>query len=338
MTRLHGGKQEGVDLITIDNGKLRVRVCPTRGMGIIDAQMGDIRLGWDSPVNEIVNPAHVNQLHRGRTGWLEGFNELLVRCGLEFLGPPCMDTHHIAVGEPPANNITLHGKIANIPASEVEIEVQTKAPYAITLRGIVHERAMYGPKLQLTAELTIVPGQASFTVNDTITNLGGQTQEMCLLYHINQGPPILEDGARFVAPVTDAAPRDEGYPEKDIKNFDLYTKPVPASTEQVFFMDLEPDRTGRVNVLLHNKKKTRALSVAWQKKQLPNFALWKALHDERDGYVTGLEPCVTYPMPRPTERQEGNVVQLKPGSAYKTELAFELLDDKQAISKAVARI
>lgn len=338
MQRLRGGKQDGVDLITIDNGLMQIRLCPTRGMGIIDARLGELRLGWDSPVKEIVHPAYVNQLHRGRTGWLEGFNEFLVRCGLEFLGPPCMDSDHLAVGEPPAGNITLHGKIANTPASEVEIEVQTAAPYAITVRGIVHERAMYGPKLALTAELTIVPGEATFTVSDTIRNMGGQTQEMCLLYHINQGRPILDEGARLVAPVVDAAPRDEGYTPKDIKYFDRYGKPTPASPEKVFFLELEPDKRGQVSVLLHNKAKNKALGVSWLKKQLPNFTLWKALHDERDGYVTGLEPCVTFPLPRPVEREDGRIVELKPNAAYKTELEFELFDDKQSITKATARI
>lgn len=338
MQRLHGGKQEGVDLITIDNGRLRLRVCPTRGMGIIDAEMGPLRLGWDSPVNEIVHPVFVNLLQRGRTAWLEGFNEFLVRCGLEFMGPPCMDTEHLAVGEPPANNITLHGKIANTPASEVEIEAQTSAPYAVTIRGVVHERAMYGPKLELVAELTIVPGESTFTLTDTIRNRGGQPTELCLLYHINQGAPILEDGARLVAPVSEHAPRDEGYPDKDIKQFDRYGKPTPASTEQAYFLELEPDKRGQVSLLLHNKRKTLGLGVSWRKKQLPNFTLWKAQHDERDGYVTGLEPCITYPLPRPAEREEGRVVQLKPGGSYKTELEFELFDDKADLTKAAARI
>jgi len=30
---LHGGKQEGVEVIDVDNGKLRFQVIPTRGMG-----------------------------------------------------------------------------------------------------------------------------------------------------------------------------------------------------------------------------------------------------------------------------------------------------------------
>jgi len=338
MQRLHGGKQQGVDLITIDNGEMILRVCPTRGMGIINAEMGELRLGWGSPVQEIVHPAFIDQQRRGRTGWLEGFNEFLVRCGLEFMGPPCKDFEHLAVGEPPATDTTLHGKVANIPASEVEIEVQTTAPYAITLRGVVHERSMYGPKLGLTAELTIVPGEATFTLTDTIRNHGGQTAEMSLLYHINQGRPILESGARLIGAFADAVPRDEGYTDKQIKQFDRYGNPEPGSPEQAYFIDLEPDRSGRVDVLLHNKKKNLGLGIGWKKKQLPLFTLWKALHDERDGYVTGLEPCVTYPMPRPTEREEGHLAQIKPGGSYKVELDFELFDDKQTLTKAAARI
>src|SRR5260370_913169 len=46
---LHGGKQEGVELIAIDNGKIVITLIPTRGMGILDVRSGDLRLGWDSP-------------------------------------------------------------------------------------------------------------------------------------------------------------------------------------------------------------------------------------------------------------------------------------------------
>src|SRR5689334_17440623 len=45
---LHGGKQEGVQLITLDNGKMQIVIIPTRGMGILSVTMGDVRLGWKS--------------------------------------------------------------------------------------------------------------------------------------------------------------------------------------------------------------------------------------------------------------------------------------------------
>ena len=85
---LKGGRSEGCQLITMDNGSLTIRVIPTRGMGILDVQKGDVRLGWDSPVPEIVHPSYIDLESRGGLGWLEGFNEWMVRCGLEFAGHP----------------------------------------------------------------------------------------------------------------------------------------------------------------------------------------------------------------------------------------------------------
>lgn len=83
---LHGGEQEGVEVIDVNNGKLQFTVVPTRGMSIQQVLMGDLRLGWDSPVKGIVHPKYVNLNSRQGLGWLEGFNEWVVRCGLEFFG------------------------------------------------------------------------------------------------------------------------------------------------------------------------------------------------------------------------------------------------------------
>lgn len=324
MVRLHGGRQEGVDLVVIDNGRLTIRLCPTRGMGVIDVVSGDLRLGWDSPVKEIVHPAFMELGRRRGFGWLEGFNEFVVRCGLEQLGPPGEDSHHGAVGEPPVGDLTLHGKIANIPASEVEVEVLHEPPYTLTVRGVVNEFAMFGPKLELHTELSIQPGSTRFEITDTITNRGGQTQEMALLYHINQGRPLLEDGARLVADVAHAQPRDPGYSEQAIAQYKHFGPPAPGTPEQVFYLDLSPDEAGRCAVGLYNAAKDRGLTVSWPKQQLPEFALWKALMDERDAYVTGLEPCVTLPNPRPVEREAGRLVSLEPEGSYEASLRFEL--------------
>ena len=80
---LHGGRQEGVDVIVVNNGKLTFTVIPTRGMSVLKVALGDVTLGWNSPVKEVVHPQFINLQNRGGLGWLEGFNEWIVRCGLE---------------------------------------------------------------------------------------------------------------------------------------------------------------------------------------------------------------------------------------------------------------
>src|SRR5262249_53923542 len=96
---LHGGNQECADVVIVSNGKLSFTVVPTRGMNVLSVTSGDVRLGWDSPVKEVVHPRHINLQSRGGLGFLEGFNEWLARCGLESNGHPGTDKFINNVGD-----------------------------------------------------------------------------------------------------------------------------------------------------------------------------------------------------------------------------------------------
>jgi len=180
---LRGGKQEGVDMITIDNGAMQIVVLPTRGMSIYEIKKGAIRLGWDSPVEEIVHPNLIDLESRGGLGWLEGFNEWMVRCGLEFAGHP---------GKDGKADTTLHGKIQNIPAKKVEVFWDGDR---VGVRGVVLEKFFHGPKLELVAEVSTASGSSDLRISDTIKNHGAHDQEFQLIYHGNYGSSILEEGA-----------------------------------------------------------------------------------------------------------------------------------------------
>src|SRR5262249_8770315 len=47
MRTLHGGQQEGVQVIEVDNGAVRFTIVPTRGFEVWRADVGGLRLGWD---------------------------------------------------------------------------------------------------------------------------------------------------------------------------------------------------------------------------------------------------------------------------------------------------
>ncbi|MBI1375754.1 MAG: DUF4432 family protein [Phycisphaera sp.] len=330
--RLHGGRQEGVDLIVVDNGRMKLRIVATRGMNILDAECGDVRLGWDSPVTEVVHPNWIEPDARGGIGWLEGFNEYVARCGLEWFGAPCEDTHHHAPGEAPANNLTLHGKISNLPASEVEVLVQQEAPYRITIRGLVREESLFGPKFALGTEISTVPGESSFRVSDTITNRGSGEEEFCLLYHVNHGTPLLEDGARIVAAATRVTPMTERATEGGVENYAKIGPPTVGYSEQNYMLDLCTDDEGWTRVMLQNAKADRGVSLSWRKAALPCFTIWKNTQPESDGYVTGLEPGTNYPYPRPSERKAGRVMKLASGASHETSIEIAIQPDADAVS------
>ncbi|MBP1768594.1 MAG: hypothetical protein H6P98_2709 [Candidatus Aminicenantes bacterium] len=335
--RLHGGKQEGVDVIAVDNGKLALTVIPTRGLGILEVKMGEIRLGWDSPVKEVVNPAFINLQGRGGLGWLEGFNEWLVRCGLESNGAAGVDEFVTNTGDRGTMALTLHGRIANTPAQEVEFSVDSEPPHRLRLRGRVDERCVFGPKLELQTELSTEPGSPALRVTDTVTNRGDLTQEFEMLYHINFGRPLLEAGAELLAPISQVRPFN-GRAASGIADYSRFGAPQKGFVEQVYGMQLIGAADGRTAVMLRNRGKDKAVLLEYSRAEMPCFTLWKNTGSVNEGYVAGLEPGTNFPHHRGFERAFGRVPQLAPGGSWKGSLVVTVLDSMSAVQEAAGKI
>lgn len=225
------GPSSGVELIELCNGPMTVSILPTRGMGIWKARLGEIELGWNSPVRRPMHPQFVDLQSRNGLGWLDGFNELLCRCGLAFNGPP---GHDEAVGSPVESHVTLHGKIANLPALSVEAFADGEGEGAIGISGIVEECTLFGPQLRLHSMISMQPGSHAFVIQDVVTNIGAAPTELELLYHTNFGRPFLEAGATFHAPTRTVVPRDARAAE-DVDRYADLLGPTAGYTEQVYF-------------------------------------------------------------------------------------------------------
>jgi Domain of unknown function (DUF4432) len=327
---LSGGRQEGVEVIDVDNGALKFTVVPTRGFNVWTAGVGELRLGWDSPVKEIVHPQFVSLAERGGLGWLNGFGEWISRCGLESMGAPCKDGNLI---------LTLHGRINYIPASYVEVRFESNPVPRIFLRGTVDETLMFGPQLRLTSEISTEIGKHSLTLDDTVTNLADAPQEMESLYHVNFGPPLLGAGARFIAPVRKVAPRDPRAAEGDMVGWDSYTGPhQPGYTEQVHLVELFADDSGFTDALLKSPDGTKGALLSFNIHELPFMTLWKNEAPSKAGYVTGLEPGTSFPYPKPIERAAGRIPKLNGGESYHTKITFTALVSANEVASAEASI
>ena len=334
---LHGGKQEGVEVIVVNNGRLSFTVVPTRGMSVLEASLGDVRLGWNSPVKEVVHPRHINLQSRGGLGWLEGFNEWLVRCGLESNGHPGTDKFVNNVGDEATMELTLHGKIGNIPASEVEVLVSRDAPHWIRVRGRVDERMFYGPKLELWTEISTEPDSNSLRISDTITNRGAPEQEFQILYHANFGAPLLGEGAVFLAPVARVTPFNE-HAAKSLADYTRYAGPTAGFVEQVYCIRPLADEQDRTVVALRNAAGNRAVSLEFSVKELPYFTLWKNTASEGEGYVTGLEPGTNFPNNRRIERKFGRVPKLAPGASHTASIDVAIHVGVDRVKRVAERI
>lgn len=326
---LHGGKQEGSKVLTLtsQNG-LTIALSPSRGMDLLHVNGHGIRLGWDSPVQEVVNPAYMNLESRNGTGWLEGFNEMMVRCGFEWTGHPVNKDGVL---------YTLHGKAGNTPASKVEVTVDEHPPHEIRIRGLLKEATFKKAQLETWTELRYVPGSDSFTVHDVLTNQADYPHDYQIIYHSNFGTPILENDARFIAPLKSVSPFND-YAKKGLDGWDRYGAPTKDFDEMVFNLTPKADSSGKTVAAVINSKGNKGASIEFDTRQLPLLTMWKNTDTLKQGYVTGIEPGTNYAYPVTIEKQQGRVKQLQPGHSTEFTLTYTLLKDAGAVQKVEQRV
>lgn len=323
--RLHGGRREGVDLIEVDNGRLRFSVVPTRGMGLWRASCEGVELGWRSPVHGPVHPQFVPLGEPTGLGWLAGFDELVCRCGLESNGAPVFDDGgRLQYG--------LHGRIANLPAHHVQVAIDGDRG-EIAVSGVVDEARLYHTKLRLISTVRTRVGAATVEITDEVVNCSAEPAELSLLYHINFGAPLLEEDACAVVPIETLVPCNARAVE-GLATWDRYGPPQAGFDEQVYFCRLAADADGATGAMLHNAAGDRGVRLRFNRAQLPWFTIWKSTQMPPDGYVTGLEPGTNLPNDRWFESQQGRLVTLAGGERRTFELTMECLTSRNDVEAA----
>ena len=320
---LHGGKQTGSALIRIVTDHLTLVIVPTRGMSILEAFAGNVRLGWDSPVDEVVHPAFINLEARGGLGWLDGFNEFLVRCGAEWAGHPCEEN---------GRRFTLHGRMGNIPASKVIVQIGKTAPHTIRVFGLIKEKTFKFSNLETWTAATVVPGEKKFSLHDRIHNCADYPKEIQYFYHTNYGAPLLEAGAEFVAPVAEVSPFND-YAKAELDTWTTYRPATADYDERCFNCTLNTDAQGKSLVALVNKERTVAASMYFPTDVFPFFTLWKNTDTIGQGYVTGLEPGTNPPYNRRIEKEQGRLRVLAPKSHFDYSVEIAVVDNAADVKK-----
>lgn len=327
--RLEIGVSAGVDVVTLKCGKKKVQVIPTRGMGIAKAQNGEIEFGWHSPIRGPVHPNWVPVNEPSGIGWLDGFDELMVRCGLASNGAPEFDVQGNLVWP-------LHGRIANLPAEDVAIDID-EAAGRIAIRGTVNENRFHIQRLQLQTEISMQLDSDEVSVKDRITNLSDRPSNFQILYHNNFGPPVLGTESCLHAPVKKLVPRND-HAAKGIQQWNEFGPPAVGFAEQVYFMELASDDHGHSIVVLSNNNQSIAASVRYDATALPCFSLWKNTVGLADGYVAGLEPATNFPNPKSFEQDHDRVVNLEPGESREFTMSIGMLVDPVIIRHAIDNV
>ncbi len=131
-------------------------------------------------------------------------------------------------------------------------------------------------------------------------------------------------------------PRDSRAAE-GASTFADYGPPTPGFSEQVYFLDLAGE-AGKTKVMLANSAGDHGIALGFDLSQLPCFTLWKCTRGLKEGYVTGLEPGINLPNPKPLEKEAGRVVTLATGERRSACICVDILKSSDEVNRVETEI
>jgi hypothetical protein len=289
-------------LRVVNGGGLEFDVHPDRALDIGAATYDGIPLAWLSSTG-ISSPDFYEPVGRG---WLRTFGGgLLTTCGLDSFGPPADDEDGVA---------GMHGRIGAIPAHLTGVEATADR---VSVSGAIRQTAVFAENLLLSRWITSEVGSSAFTVEDRVTNQGSTASPHMVLYHVNLGWPLLDEGTVVEIPHVTVTPRDPDAEEGFGHQYGIGA-PVRGFREQVYIHEAGTERYASVTNKLRGLRFTLRFSET-----LPAIFEWKMTATQH--YVLGLEPANTPEIGgRAAARAAGVLPRLDPGESVSYRLSFEM--------------
>lgn len=296
-------------------------VVPDRGMDISSCAYRGTNLVYHTP-NGVVHPAFYRE--QGNEWLRTFFAGLLTTCGLTYFGPPGKD------GEV---ELGLHGRYSAIPATTVsDTSGWVDDDYVLEVRGIVEECVLFGPKIRLTRTISANVGARRLRLHDVVENFGFEPSPLTILYHVNAGFPLLDDGAEIRVPHESVEPED-AESQRGMADRCAVTAPVPGFREHNFLYRVAADAHGRGVAAVVNSRLEDGLGlyVSFDATSLPYLNVWKMMGEGE--YVVGIEPCNTRLVNRGELRERGELPLLQPGHRQEMRLEMGVLVGGDELSR-----
>ncbi|MBQ8505925.1 MAG: aldose 1-epimerase family protein [Clostridia bacterium] len=319
------GPSRGLRALDLKNGKnIEMTLLADRGLDISCLTYKGVNIGLNNKVG--IRSPYLFQKD-GAAGFLKQFNGgLLTTCGITHAGGAGMDGDQ---------DLGLHGPYCNIPAKQV----CAKACYegddrVLCVSGQVQEAQVFDTDMLLERNIVLETECDKVRIRDVVTNQSFAQQPVMLIYHINFGYPMLDDGAKIYLSATKVTPRDDfAASAKDIYN--VMEAPGVGRDEQCYFHTEQPEE-GEAFAMLHNEQLGIAAIIRFDKEVLPFMCEWKCMRAGE--YALGLEPTTSGVKNRADAREEGLLTYLEPGESREYNVSIEITEDAAVIEhyKAIA--
>ena len=253
------GTERGLRVLDCDNGKLRFLLNESKALDVMQMYHKGENVSFVSKnaftAREI---AFENRFEGG----------MLYTCGLDSVGA--------------REGFELHGSHHNTPARVTRAEVNEEG---ILIEAEIRETALFGKNLVFRRRVFSRIGSDELEISDTLENCGTREEEYCLLYHVNVGYPMLDEGAELLDDAGEIIPRTP-WAAEHIGSRRAIGAAVANQEEMCYFLRLKTP-----SVSLRNPKINKMFTLKWSQETLPCFVEWKSM--AAGDYALGLEPCTT---------------------------------------------
>lgn len=277
-------------MIEVWNGRLQFTVLADQGFDI-----GPLSLDGKNRVFL----AKGGLAHRTEGDILGG---LFFTCGPDNVGPA-------------EGNLPMHGSFRTTPAVHVSTCGEWAGDsYRLTIRGEVRYASLFGGNIVLRRTIETAYNSPELKVMDTITNEGFTPWPLMLLYHINAGYPLLDEGTEIHLPERTSYLRETRLPVEDAA-WNRMPAPAAGEPEQVYYHE---GVRGHAQLVVHNPATGSGMTICYDAEQLPVLTQW--ISPMAGDYALGLEPGNCHVESLSGEKARGTVEFLQPGQSKRVDL------------------
>jgi hypothetical protein len=332
LLELADGAERGVRVLEFRTGSgLVFEVLVDRGFDVGRCEVNGMPVAWQSPTG-FAGPWYAEHdafgFHRTFGGGL------LATCGLEHALGPAEDTAE-QYGFPPQQTMFYgqHGRLSSTPARLCGYGERWDGDECVLwAEGEARQAMVFGETLTLRRRIEAQVGGSCLRVHDEVVNDGSAPTPHMLLYHVNFGWPLVDEGARLLLPAGPAGASDgSGGPPVEVPGYRRLDAPADGFVGQVFEHAMRADPAGRVTAGIANDGLGLAAYETYRADTLPHHLVWRMLG--RGTYVVGVEPSTNRLAGRLDARERGELIHLQPGQTRTYELELGVVLGEPGITR-----
>lgn len=318
------GRSTGLKAYEVQNGELSCRILADKCLDVSELRYRGMNFSFLSKPG-LQGRGHYDT--NGEEALRSIMGGLFFTAGLENICAPCQEG---------GRHYPMHGRIRTTPAEHLCADACWEdGKYVMHVSGEMREAELFGENMVLRRTIETCWGERSIVVTDRIENQAYRPEPLMLLYHINIGYPLLDQGTELVAPTRKVTPRDAVSAGHE-KLWNTMDAPRDGEPEYVFIHELVENSAGNSVVCVLNHALEVGLRIEFTRKNLPFFMEWKSTAS--GDYVLGLEPSNSSVYGRPYHTAEGTLHHLEPFAEETNVLKFTVLDGAEELRAAKAEI